>query len=64
MALSLGQFASSMGVIASRQRATEDAMLAQRQRELQIQELNKLNEIRALQGQSAGSSTSAACSGC
>lgn len=53
MALSLGQFASSMGVIASRQRATEDAMLAQRQRELQIQELNKLNEIRALQGQSA-----------
>lgn len=53
MALSLGQFASSMGVIASRQRATEDAMLAQRQRELQIQELNKLNEIRARQGQGA-----------
>jgi hypothetical protein len=42
-----------MGVIASRQRAAEDALLAQRQRELQIQELNKLNEIRAKQGQSA-----------
>jgi hypothetical protein len=52
MALSLGQFASSMGVVASRQRAAEDAMLAQRQRELQIQELNKLNEIRA--GQTRG----------
>jgi hypothetical protein len=53
MALSLGQFASSMGVIANRQRAAEDAMLAQRQRELQVQELNKLNEIRARQGQGA-----------
>jgi len=41
-----------MGVVASRQRAAEDAMLAQRQRELQIQELNKLNEIRA--GQTRG----------
>jgi hypothetical protein len=41
-----------MGVIANRQRAAEDAMLAQRQRELQIQELNKLNEIRA--GQTRG----------
>lgn len=47
MGLNLGQTLSSMGIIANRQRETEDAMLRQRQLELQTQELNQLQRMRA-----------------
>lgn len=53
MGLNLGQTLSSMGIIANRQREAEDAMLRQRQLELQTQELNQLERIRASMGKDA-----------
>ena len=53
MALNFGQLVSGAGVVANRQRQAEDAMLQQRQTLMQVQEANRLMEIRSRMGEGA-----------
>jgi len=53
MNLSAGQLLGGAGIVANRQRQAEDAMLQQRQTLMQIQEANRLQEIRSRMGEGA-----------
>ena len=53
MALNFGQLVSGAGIVANRQRQAEDAMLQQRQTLMQVQEANRLMEIRSRMGEGA-----------
>jgi hypothetical protein len=53
MALNFGQLVSGAGVVANRQRQAEDAMLRQRQTLMEVQEANRLMEIRSRMGEGA-----------
>lgn len=59
MALNMGQLFSGAGVVANRQRQAEDAMLQQRQTLMQVQEANRLLELRARMGEGATDAASA-----
>jgi len=51
MALSFGQLIGGAGIIAGRQREAEDAALRSRQTLMQVQEINRMMEVRARMGE-------------
>ena len=59
MALNMGQLLGGAGIVASRQRQTEDAMLQQRENLMRVQEANRLMEIRSRMGEGAVEAASA-----
>jgi hypothetical protein len=55
----MGQLLGGAGIVANRQRQTEDAMLQQRENLMRVQEANRLQEIRARMGEGANEAASA-----
>ncbi len=51
MSLNFGQLLGGAGIVASRQREAEDATLRSRQTLMQVQEINRMMEVRARMGE-------------
>ncbi len=51
MSLNFGQLIGGAGIVAGRQREAEDATLRSRQTLMQVQEINRMMEVRARMGE-------------